>query len=423
MDQAVIQSILTTLLIGFMIGLQRSLSAILHNQQTFMGSRTFALIALLGYLAGWLESKVAGFVIVVILVLSLLLIVTYYFKAIKLHKLGITTQTAALLTFILGVMVWYGFEQYAIFIAVLIIVLLEIKPKMEQIERHISSTDIHAVILLLVMSFVILPILPDKMVGPYHLFNPYKTWVMAIIIATLSFIGYLAIKFLGQKHGVLITGAAGGLISSTAVSITLASIYPRRLESLKIYTAGIAIAWTFMFIRVFIETLIIDTELAKIVAIPYLLTAVIGVGYVAYQYKSAPTTHLTFHNPQLEKNPLQLSEAIKFGLLFGLIYGAITFVKSRYGDIGVYVVSVISGISDVDAITLSLSEMVKEQHLRPTTALIGIVAASYTNTLVKLAITYWLGGKALGWSLSKFTLLITLTLFGGIFLAKSFLSL
>lgn len=294
---------------------------------------------------------------------------------------------------------------------------------MQQLEKHISPTDINAVILLLVMSFVILPILPDKMVGPYHLFNPYKTWVMAIIIATLSFIGYLAIKFLGQKHGVLITGAAGGLISSTAVSITLSSMFPKKESALAIYSAGIAVSWTFMFIRVFIETLIINPSLAKIISIPYLLTAIAGIGYVIYLYKKAPAAQVALHNPQLEKNPLQLSEAIKFGLLFGLIYGAITFVKSRYGDIGVYIVSVISGISDVDAITLSLSEMVKEQSLSYTTALFSIVAASYTNTLVKLAITYWLGGRALGWSLSKFALLITVTLFGGIFLVKSLLSL
>ncbi len=417
MDYHIIKLLCYTLAIGIMIGLQRSLTSILKNEQLFMGTRTFALIALAGFLSGWLESRVSGFILISLAIIATLITANYYFKAHLLHKIGITTQVAALLSFFLGLMVWYRLENYAIFLAVIIVVLLEIKPKLRQIEQKISPRDISAVVLLLVMTFVILPILPDKMLGPYHLFNPYKTWVMAIIIAALSFVGYIAIKIFGQKYGVLITGAAGGLISSTAVSITLAEIFPKKTELIPIYTAGIAISWTFMFIRVFAETLIIDVHLAKIVAIPYLLTAAAGLAYVYYLYKTSPTKELTFHNEQLEKNPLQLSEAIKFALLFGIIYGAIAFVEERYGNIGVYIVSVISGITDVDAITLSLSEMAKEQRLAYHISLTGIVLASYTNTLVKLAITYWLGGSALGWSMAKFTLLITLMLLGGIYLA------
>ncbi len=291
--------------------------------------------------------------------------------------------------------------------------------KIEKIKKKISKTEIKAVILLFIMSFIILPVLPDKMVGPYNLFNPYKTWIMAIIISALSFIGYIAIKILGEKHGVLITGAAGGVISSTAVSITLSKIFPKKNSFLKIYTAGICISWTFMFIRVFIETLIIDIKLAKIISIPYLLTSIIGIGYVYYLYKNSSLTQISFKNKQLEKNPLQLSEAIKFAILFGVIYGAIYFVKNRYGDIGVYVVSVISGITDVDAITLSLSEMAKENKLNYLSALTGIILASFTNTLTKLSLIYWLGGKNLGLSVTKFTILITFTLFGGIFISKA----
>ncbi|BAF69286.1 MgtC/SapB family protein [Nitratiruptor sp. SB155-2] len=421
MDYDLVKLISIALAIGVMIGLQRSLTYILKNDHVFMGTRTFALIALGGFLSGWIEMKVHGFILLSFLLFGLFIALTYYFKVQIFKKIGITTQMAAILTFIFGLMVWYRLENYAVFLAVITVVLLEIKPKLQQIERHISPTDINAVVLLLVMTFIILPILPDKMIGPYKLFNPYKTWVMAIIISALSFVGYVAIKVLGQRHGVLITGAAGGLISSTAVSVTLSEIFPKQKNLIKIYTAGIAISWTFMFIRVFVEALLIDWNIAKLVAVPYLLTATAGSIYVYYLYKTSPTTELTFHNEELEKNPLQLSEAIKFGLLFGIIYGAIAFVETRYGDIGVYVVSVISGITDVDAITLSLSEMAKESRLGLIPALTGIVLASYTNTLVKLGIVYWLGGKELGWSVTKFTTLITVTLFGGIFLLKLFL--
>ncbi len=418
MNYEIIKALITAILIGFMIGLQRSLTYVLKNEPFFMGSRTFALISLGGYICGWLNSKIEYFALISSLIFAAFIIISYIFKATKLQKLGITTQTAAFITYLLGLMIWYKLENYAIFIAVILIVILEIKPRMEKIEKRISNTDIEAVVLLLVMSFIILPVLPDKMVGPYNLFNPYKTWIMAIIISALSFIGYVAIKILGEKHGVLITGAAGGVISSTAVSITLSKIFPKKSYFLKIYTAGICISWTFMFIRVFIETLIIDIKLAKIISIPYLLTSIIGIGYVYYLYKNSSLTQISFKNEQLEKNPLQLSEAIKFAILFGIIYGAIFFVKNRYGDIGVYVVSIISGITDVDAITLSLSEMAKENKLNYLSALTGIILASFTNTLAKLSLVYWLGGKNLGLSVTKFTLLITFTLFGGIFISK-----
>ncbi len=418
MDYEIIKALITAILIGFMIGLQRSLTYVLKNEPFFMGSRTFSLISLGGYICGWLNSKIEYFALISSLIFAAFIIISYIFKVTKLHKLGITTQTAAFITYLLGLMIWYKLENYAIFIAVILIVILEIKPRMEKIEKRISNTDIEAVVLLLVMSFIILPVLPDKMVGPYNLFNPYKTWIMAIIISALSFIGYVAIKILGEKHGVLITGAAGGVISSTAVSITLSKIFPKKSSFLKIYTAGICISWTFMFIRVFIETLIIDIKLAKIISIPYLLTSIIGIGYVYYLYKNSSLTQISFKNEQLEKNPLQLSEAIKFAILFGIIYGAIFFVKNRYGDIGVYVVSIISGITDVDAITLSLSEMAKENKLNYLSALTGIILASFTNTLAKLSLVYWLGGKNLGLSVTKFTLLITFTLFGGIFISK-----
>ncbi len=402
MEYDLIQSLLLAILIGLMIGLQRSLTYILKNEQVFLGSRTFALISLSGYLSGWIEEQVEGFILIASAAVTLFIALTYYFKVQKLQKIGITTQLAALLTYFLGLMVWYHLENYAIFIAVIIIVLLEIKPKLRRIESRISATDINAMVLLLVMTFVILPILPDKMVGPYNLLNPYKTWLMAVIIASISFIGYIAIKILGHKHGVFITGAAGGLISSTAVTITLSELF-KRVQNLKYnYAGGIAIACTFMYIRVLIEAFIVYPHLAAKLSIPYVLAAGSGLLYSYYLYRRSNSTSVKLQNEMLFKNPLQLSEAIKFGILFGIIYGAIAFVENRYGNIGVYIVSFLSGITDVDAITLSLSEMAKEAKLHHTIALEGIVIASATNSLVKLGLAAWIGGAKLGWEVAKF---------------------
>ena len=412
MDYSVITSIVIALLLGFMIGMQRTLSILPEAEHSFAGSRTFALIALAGYLSGLIGETVDGFIFAALIVIGLLVGLSYYLKVTHFHKTGMTTQVAAIVTFFLGLMLHEDLQEYAVFIAVLMVVLLEIKPRLRRFESHLSTTDINAAILLLAMSFIVLPMLPDKMIGPYGLFNPYKTWLMAVIIAAISFVGYAAIKLLGQKRGVFITGAAGGLISSTAVSISLSQMFQKQYTFLNNYAGGVAIACTFMYLRVLFEAIVIHPDLALYLAPAYLAAALGGLAFSYYLYTHSRAADIAFENKAIAKNPLQLSEAIKFGILFGIIYGAIAFVQTRYGDIGVYVVSFFSGITDVDAITLSLSELAKDDKLAMLTSMNGIVIASVTNSLVKLGIVFWLGGGRLGWRVTQFFIL-TLGLMGG----------
>ncbi len=405
MDTSTLQSLAIVLVMGFAIGMQRSLTYLRSGESSFAGSRTFSLIALSGYLAAWLDRSHEGMLVTVSLGIVALLTVAYYLKVREAKRWGMTTQIAALVTFLLGVLSFQGEQLYAVFLGVILIILLEIKPRLQALERHIGPTDVNAVILLLVMSFVILPILPDRMIGPGHLFNPYKTWLMAVIIAGISFVGYVAIKILGQKHGVFLTGAAGGLISSTAVSISLSQMFQRQYALINNYAGGIAIACTFMYLRVLFEAFVIHPELAWRLTPAYLGAAGSGLLFSWWLYRHSAEAEITLENNAIMKNPLQLSEAIKFGILFGVIYGAIAFVQGRYGNIGVYLVSLFSGLTDVDAITLSLSELTRDGKLEAFPAMNGIVIASVTNSLVKLGIVYWLGGVKLGWRLTQFFIL------------------
>jgi uncharacterized membrane protein (DUF4010 family) len=307
-------------------------------------------------------------------------------------------------------MIYFELEEYAVFVGVMMIVLLESKPRLQKIEAHISPDDLNATVLLLAMTFLILPVLPNEMVGPYSLFNPYKTWLMAVIIAAISFIGYVAIKVLGNKRGVLLTGVFGGLISSTAISISLSKIYLNQKPFLKNFIAGIAIASTFMFLRVLFEAYVVNQKVALHLLIPYLAATFSGLLYVYLIYRSTEPLMVEVENQEITKNPLQLSEAIKFGLLFGVIYGLITLTH-KYGDIGVHAVAFVSGLSDVDAITLSLSQLETDQKISLITSVNGIVIASVTNSLVKLGIIYWIGGKTIGMKISLF-FLITLSMMG-----------
>lgn len=419
MDNEIIKSIITVLVLGFAIGMQRSLVHIYKNETDyFAGSRTFSFIALLGYLSGWINKQIPGFAITVVIILSTMILASYIFKVLDNKHWGMTTQIAALITYFLGLMIWLGLKNYAIFIAVVVIIVLEIKPRLKELEKHISQTDIHAVTLLLAMSFIVLPILPDKMIGPYHLFNPYKTWLMAVIIAGISFVGYVAIKVLGQKHGVFLTGAAGGLISSTAVSISLSQLFQKQFTLINNYAGGVAIACTIMYLRVLFEAFVIYPSLAWKLTLAYMAAAISGLLYSYYLYKHSVSAEINFDNPAMSKNPLQLKEAINFGILFGVIYGAIALVQTHYGNLGVYVVSFFSGLTDVDAITLSLSQLAKDGKLVESASMYGIVIASVTNSIVKLGIVLYLGGFKLGWKVAQFFIVTLGFMIAGLYITR-----
>jgi uncharacterized membrane protein (DUF4010 family) len=239
------------------------------------------------------------------------------------------------------------------------------------------------------MTFLILPILPNKTIDPYNLFNPYKTWLMAVLISALSFLGYISLKILGNK-GILITATAGGLFSSTAVTFTLSRMFRENKKNHYLYAAGISIANAIMFARVYIETLIVNQDISKKILIPYLLATLFGLFYSYYLYKKSISEKLTM---QLKsKNPLEIDEAIKFAIIFAVIYAAAELVSNKYGNIGIYILSFFSGITDVDAITLSLSSLAHNK-ISSISALNGIIIASITNSIVKFLIAVFIAKK------------------------------
>jgi len=402
MEIAIIEQIGITLIIGLMIGLQREMYYHRKGRTGFAGARTFALIALLGYLSAWMQNFIPFFLHVSLLLFGLLVLVAYVYKTVKTDFHGSTTEIASFVTYILGMMMYFSLESYAVLIAVIMLLLLEIKSTLAKIEEQITPPDITSATLFLAMTFVVLPLLPDKMIGPFEMFNPYKTWLMVVLVAGISFLGYVAIKILGNKRGVYLTGIFGGLVSSTAVSITLSKLYALKQEYLKNFAGGIAIASTIMYIRVLAETAVFNSSLAKSLALPYISATIAGLVFVVYLYKNE-TVHKVEH-VAVTNNPLELSEALKLGLLFGIIFGSIGIFQSKLGDYGVYVISFLSGLTDVDAITLSLSQLAKVK-ISELTAMYGIMIATVVNSIVKLGIVFVLGGRKLGMLMAIFYLL------------------
>ncbi|MCD6211418.1 MAG: MgtC/SapB family protein [Sulfurovum sp.] len=402
MEIAIIEQIGVTLIIGLMIGLQREMYYHRKGRTGFAGARTFALIALLGYLSAWMQNFIPFFLHVSLLLFGLLVLVAYVYKTVKTDFHGSTTEIASFITYILGMMMYFSLESYAVLIAVIMLLLLEIKSTLVKIEEQITPPDITSAILFLAMTFVVLPLLPNEMIGPFNMFNPYKTWLMVVLVAGISFLGYVAIKILGNKRGVYLTGIFGGLVSSTAVSITLSKLYVLKQEYLKNFVGGIAIASTIMYIRVLAETAVFNSSLAKSLALPYISATIAGLVFVVYLYKNE-TVHKVEHIA-VTNNPLELSEALKLGLLFGIIFGSIGIFQSKFGDSGVYVISFLSGLTDVDAITLSLSQLAKVK-ISELTAMYGIMIATIVNSIVKLGIVFVLGGRKPGMLMAIFYLL------------------
>jgi uncharacterized membrane protein (DUF4010 family) len=173
-----------------------------------------------------------------------------------------------------------------------------------------------------------------------------------------------------------------------------------------------------MYLRVLFEAFVINQKVAMALLLPYLAASLSGLIYVYFLYRHSRTATISLEESTITKNPLQLSEAIKFGLLFGIIYGAISLVQNHYGDTGVYIISTLSGVTDVDAITLSLSQLATDQKLSLQASVTGIVIASVTNSLVKLGIVYWIGGRAIGWRMTLFFLITLGMLGGGVWLSE-----
>ena len=246
--------------------------------------------------------------------------------------------------------------------------------------RVLEENEIYAGLKLLVISVALLPFLPNQGYGPFEALNPYWIWWMVVLISFISFVGYFAIKFSGDRKGTFLTAVTGGLASSTAVTFSLAQ-FARESGTKLYFMGGIMVASSIMFVRVGIEVFVVHRPLLQHLWIPLGLMFIgILVGGYWFLVKGGGEDS---SDQQIEiKNPFQLGLALRFGLLLALILLLSEAVKEWFGDEGIYMLSVASGLMDVDAITVSLSRMAQDD-LSAEVASIGIVLASATNTLVK----------------------------------------
>ncbi|WP_138430228.1 MgtC/SapB family protein [Fodinibius saliphilus] len=394
-ELTLIWDILSALGIGLLIGIERGWSGRLEDEgDRVAGIRTFSLVGLLGGVWAKLSNILDAWIFAVVFLGITALVITSYITEVKVNKekdLGITTEVALLLTFSLGSWAAFGYHGYALGVAVIVVALLSLKPTLHKWLKVIEVKEVYGAIKLLVISVILLPLLPNKGYGPWDTINPYWIWWMVVLISGLSFIGYILIKYTGKDKGTILTAITGGLASSTAVTISLAQFARQQKKSAsRIFIAGVLVASSIMFIRVGIEVAVVNITLLYPLIVPLTVMLILSMGggiWLWRQHRDLDEEH-----PPLDiKNPLQFLTALQFGILLGLILLLATAMEQWYGDRGIYLLSLFSGLMDVDAITLTLSRMAKN-GTESSVALLGIIIAVITNTMVKAGLFIsWVG--------------------------------
>lgn len=386
------------LAIGFLIGLERGWKARNEPEGTrAAGLRTHALGGLLGGVWGALALTRGNDGLIAIAlafaVYSCAVLLFRYRESLDEKTFGVTTVVAAMLTFALGALAVMGDMAVAGGMGVAAAALLAFKDVLHGWVGRISWLELRSGLLLGAMTFIMLPMLPDRTIDPWDTINPFEMWLLTVMIAAISFAGYIAIKAVGDEAGIVMTGVAGGLASSTAVTVTLAEMAKEHPEKVAPLTSGALFASATMAARVLAVVAAVGTSILPQIALPIGLGGVALLGIAIYFLRQEKNS---VERSRLKlTNPFELKTVLKFGLFLTAITAA-TKLLTRVGTgQGVYVLALFSGIADVDAMTLSMSRQASDPA-SVTLAANAILIVVAVNTVAKAVIGWVTGGAEFG---------------------------
>lgn len=390
----------TALLIGALVGIDREKRKE-EGEANFGGIRTFILIALSGALAahvGRVGQAPAAF-LVTLGVVGLALVIAHVNEVLRpaVGGLGLTSEVAALVVFLLGGLCTLGHLELAVALGVATSAVLAFKQPIHDLVRKVGTEDLYAALKLLVATFIVLPLLPRRTVDPWGALNPYTLWLLVILISGLSLVGYAATRWLGAARGLLLTGLTGGLVSSTAVTLALArrSRDPRAGPPGPL-AAGILSGWGVMLPRLALLLSVAAPELARQLWPALVVLALVNAGAVWFGQRhpgSLPAG--TAENVPLPlRNPFSLLEAMKFAALFALVLVLVKLATQHAGAGGLYLVAALAGLPDVDAISLSLANQVRAGAAADTAGR-AVLLAIMSNTVLKTVLVVAVGSRAL----------------------------
>jgi uncharacterized membrane protein (DUF4010 family) len=379
--------------IGTIIGMQREHAAIHENSPNFAGIRTFILVVLLGFIAGLTYYLLSPLIYFGILIAAAIVTgISYWITAAK-GDIGATTEFTALIGFVLGTLSFLGFIEVSLMITTLVMVILSAKIKLHDLVGKITKEELYDFIRFVVLALLIFPFLPDENLGPYEVLNPREIGWVVLLTSGLGLIGYVLMKFFGSKKGILLSGIIGGLVSSTAVTWVFAKKSKQNPALSHSCATAILAASSIMILRVLIWTFIFNKSLFNELFIGISLIFLAAIGATLLIFFTSGDKEIT--SSEIPKGkPLDLVGAFVFGLIYTMILLIISYADENLGESGILISSALAGLSDIDAITISVSKLA-EIRLDLATASSAILIGTISNTLLKMGIGVWAGSPML----------------------------
>jgi uncharacterized membrane protein (DUF4010 family) len=381
--------VFTALGLGLLVGLQKERAA-----SPLAGLRTFTLVSLIGAVSGLLSASAGAWVIVagLLAVTALMVVGNVVLLDGGYHDPGQTTEVAVVLTFLIGVLVVLGPREVAIALGAMTALLLHLREELKDWVARLSDRDVRAFMQFVVIWLVVLPVLPDRTFGPFDVLNPRQIWLMVVLIVGLNVAGYAAFRLMDARAGTLLAGVLGGVISSTATTMGYAR--QSKLKESTAHTAAVVvwIASGVVFIRILLEVGAVAPEFLPVAAGPIAVLFAVFVVLAAVVWRSATGPS---ESPMEPGNPSELKPALFFGAMYAAVLFAVAAAQELLGDVGLYATAFVSGLTDIDAITLSTSRLVDTEVIDPSTGWRVIVVAAMSNMVFKLGLAVSLGSRAM----------------------------
>ncbi len=386
--QSALVRLLVAALVGMLIGLDRERAVTRKAHKLFAGIRTFPLIALAGAVPMLLLPQVGPALLIVSFVAVGLVAIVSYVRSSATGDFGATTEMAALATFLLGALAGSGQLIVAAATGVALAVLLVAKPRLERFSRQLPEYELAAALELAVVSVIVLPLVPNRGYGPWELLNPFDIWLVVVLVSGLSFCGFVTMRLFGQGKGMLIAGAVGAMVSSTAVTVTMARQSATSKPTARLAAAAAVLASAIMGVRVALLAGFVNPGI-----LPRLLPVVIAMGaegLLATQVLRLRAGGPVARSAHKVTSPTNLTTAIAFAAIYTLVLLLVHAAQEYVGPAAMYATAALSSLADVDAVAIAFAHMGdSSDQLR--IAALGVTIALVTNTLSKLAIGLFIG--------------------------------
>ncbi|HET7539565.1 MAG TPA: MgtC/SapB family protein [Polyangiaceae bacterium] len=401
---------------GGLIGAEREQAHGARPSADFGGVRTFPLLAIVGVVGGLVRPALGAWIVGALLLSVVVALGISQIRA-KSEDVGVSSELAAVVTFGLGVLtatpeIMPDRPRYLVVagVAATTMALLALKRPLHGFIAKVSSDDVYATVKFVLLALVVIPVLPNRTFGPFEVLNPRKIGLMIALVAGVSFAGYVAARLVGERRGLLVAGLLGGLVSSTALTLSLSGRARNEPSSAELCGVGIVAGCATMFPRILVITAVVDPALS----VQLWPLGVMGVAaYVCAYFGYSRAAREGSQRSVEFRNPFELRQAVQFGVLYGVVLFVARAAQHYAGTVGIFASAALSGLADVDAISISLAELHRAGGLAHAAApAIGVAAV--VNTLVKVALATTLGGRQLSRAVAP-SLLLALLLGGAAF--------